>query len=151
MNAIRHRNYIPRDGYTEQAYIEAVPRLHDAPLRFSYRPLLPEERAEHLDAIENMSGVKNQLACSKFIAGRLVSWNLADDNGETLAITPVMVGRLKPALANKLYTIILGVTPSDIDPEWPEDAKAEEAGGEYESAKFGAPPGISKLEESVKN
>lgn len=148
----RHGNHIPHDGYNEDGYIDAVPRLFDVPLRFTFRPLLSEERAEHLDAIDKItSSAKREMACAAFIASRLCSWDHADDAGEPIAINAVNVGRLKPTLSNKLYRIVMGIEPSDLDPKWTDAAKAEEIDAEYQSAKFGQPVGDVKLVESAKN
>lgn len=152
MDATRHRNNIPRDGYTEPGYLAPERHLFDWPLRFKFRPVLPEERAEHLEAIDKInSAVKNQLACNAFIASRLVEWDDRDEEGNVNPITPVTVGRLKPTLSNRLYEIILGVRPSDCDPEWSDAVKREQVDAEYQSAKFNKPIGTVKLEESEKN
>lgn len=152
MDAIRHRNNIPRDGYTEPGYIAAEKHLFDSPLRFKFRPLLPEERAEHFDAVDKIiNPVKSLLACNAFVASRLVEWDDADEEGNVNSISAVTVGRLKPALSNRLYEIILGVKPSDCDPQWSEAVKAEQVDAEYQSAKFRQPIGVVKLEEAEKN
>lgn len=148
----RHRNNIPRDGYTEPGYIAPEPQMYDLPLRFKFRPILPEERAEHLDAVEKITnGVKNQLACNAFVASRLVEWDDVNEKGEVNKIDAVNVGRLKPMLASRLYRIILGVEPCDCDPDWPVVEKQDQVDAEYQSAKFNQPIGNVKLEESEKN
>lgn len=152
MDTIRHRNNIPRDGYTEPGYIAPEKHLFDSPLRFKFRPLLPEERAEHFEAVEKLTNpVKNLLACNAFVASRLVEWDDTDEQGHVNAISAVTVGRLKATLSNRLYEIVLGVRPSDCDPEWSDAVKAEQIDAEYQSAKFNQSIGEVKLEESEKN
>jgi hypothetical protein len=149
---MRHLNYIPEDGYTEPGYVKALPQVYDSPLRFRFRPPLPEERAEHFDAVEKLGSLQaSQLAENTFIAERIAQWDHADTEGKIQEITAVTVGRMKTPLVSKVYGIITGLQPSDIDPLWDEKTKLETVAHSYESAKFAKPVGDVRQGESEKN
>lgn len=151
MATMRHLNYIPDDGYTEPGYIAGVPGLHPRPLRFTFRPPLPEERVEHAAALEQLKGVQEQLACHAFIAEKLKTWDHVDKDGKPIPVSAVNVGRMKPALVNLLYAIVAGYAASEIDPDWGEETKQEVVAVAYQSAKFDAMPGEVRQQEAEGN
>lgn len=150
---MRHNNLIPAGkSYIEPGYIEAMSGLYDAPLRFEFSPLLPEERADHLDKTDRLTGgVKKQQAFAAVIAERVKKWDLVDGHGDPVSVQPVNVLRLKPSLFSRLYGIILGVDPSDIDPQWPQEEKATATEAEYASALSQRPVSEVLLEGAEKN
>jgi hypothetical protein len=58
-----------------------------------------------------------QIAC-KFVADRIVSWSLKDVGIHDVPVTADAVGRLQVYLFERLYKIIRGMSPNDLDPEW---------------------------------
>lgn len=151
--------YIPEDGYTEQGFIQAIPGLCDVPVRFKFRPMLPEERAEHADELSRLQdGAAKQLCLNTLVAERLQSWDVMaykrDGDkmvAEPVAICPVAVGRLKEMINGRLYGIVTGIEPSDIDPDWEATVKQREIANVYESAKFKKLPGDKKQEKAEGN
>lgn len=108
--------YIP-DGYTLAGYIKGEDRLYPA-LRFQYRPMLVQDRSV---IMRHMSKVledpdEMELVGAKAIAARLVSWDLKNV-GKILPRTTDVILRMQPELEGKLFRIICGQLPSDIDPE----------------------------------
>lgn len=118
-------SYIP-DGYTREGYIKPAVtedsglRLHDS-LSFQYRA------ATRLEVIKLDAEVKianrnsdldpgaavraEQLAC-KFLADRLISWDLAFQ-GQVLPITTDTLSRLQPFLFSRLYNVVRGLDTGD--------------------------------------
>lgn len=112
-------NYFP-DGYTQSSYIAAVPRLHDE-LRFAYRPVLIEERNELAALAQGPSRTSYARHAAALIAERLIEWNLRDAAADPLEVTATNILRLHPQLFQKLLDVVLGLSPSDIDPTWSEE------------------------------
>lgn len=145
-------NYIPDDGYTEPGYIDPQPLLHGA-LRFSFRPMITEERAKLLAAVENMSGDAYDRMAADMMAKKLVEWDLVDAKGEPVPISARIVLRLKPALFNTLYKIMLGFDATDRDPDWQDETADLKAAEQYASAlsEHGDMPGEVRAEGDAKN
>jgi hypothetical protein len=110
-------NYF-HDGYTQEGFIAAVPRLHGE-LRFSYRPALVEERSQLSDLAARMKSHLYDRQVAHFVAGKLVSWDLADPAGAEVGIAAESLLRLHPELFAKLQRIVLGCIACDVDPSWP--------------------------------
>jgi hypothetical protein len=124
------------DGYTEAAYVAAVPGLYDE-LRFTYRPLLHVER----DAVSDQSGKSAQNFESVLVAvmqSKLKTWDAMDGKGNPMPINAATIKRLQPALFDKVYTIIAGRVPSDPDPknQNPEREKADDVVASIVSGKL---------------
>jgi hypothetical protein len=153
MNETMHANLIPAGKqYTEPGYVAAVPGLFDKPMRFTFTPLIPEERAEHLDAVDAVrTSAKKQQVYAKLVSDRLKKWDLIDGHGDAVEIRPANVLRLKPSLFSRLYGIVLGVDPSDLDPQWTAEQKGEATEIEYESALNDKPVTEVLLEGTEKN
>ena len=150
---MRHNNLIPTGkSYSELGFIEAVMGLYDEPLRFSFRPLLPEEQADHFEKVQKLTGrAKQRRAEAHLTASRLVKWDQKDGHGDAVEPTPVNVLSLKPVLMNRLYGIVAGLDASDIDPEWALEDKTEIQDAEYASALTGKPVSEVLLEGREKN
>ncbi|HUT13889.1 MAG TPA: hypothetical protein VMY42_25595 [Thermoguttaceae bacterium] len=144
-------NYVPGDGYTEPGFIQGIPGLHDVDLRFSYRPMLVEERARVLAAMEKMKPDMAEIRAAEEIALRLATWDMTDARGEPVGINAHIVRRIKPAMFNRLWGIVLGTEPSDIDPQWGEDTKTEVAGEQFEAAVGPEPVGDVRARTDEKN
>jgi hypothetical protein len=131
---------IPGKAYTEPGFIAAEPGLFDDPLRFTFSPLIPEERGEHLDKVDAVTGTaKKQQVYAALMAERIKTWALVDGHGDAVELRPANILRLKPALFSRLYAIVLGVQASDLDPQWEPEKKQATTEDEYESALSGEP------------
>ena len=129
------------DGYTRQGYIAERPRLHPA-LRFSYRPMLTENRyviLHQLDQIDADRKARARLEAETVMA-YLVSWNLFGRQDEAIDVTVPNLLRVEPNLFLKLRNIVLGIEVGDEDPEWPEDQKSERHKASLAAALAGQGP-----------
>lgn len=115
---------VPNDGYTEQGYIAARPGLHPA-VRFRYRPSTQEEWAALQTEIAGAKKGQGVALNARYIARKLVAWDLKDDKGDLVPRSATQVARLKPALFEVLYGIVIGMIPSDRDPD---EQKTQEQG-----------------------
>lgn len=97
--------FIP-DGYTVTATVNARPGLHGA-LTFTHRPATLEERETEFagrgssarSAIESMA---------RLLSRKIQSWSL-----EGIEITAGNLVRLKPALFDRLFAVVVGLTADD--------------------------------------
>lgn len=117
MKELTWRSALIRDGFTQPGYIAEQQGLHGE-LRFAYRPMLPET----LDNIEAHRRTKKGSDDTKVViaavAERLVSWNSCGSDGVADDITVENVRKLRWALLFRVYNIIAGSEPSDLDPNW---------------------------------
>ncbi len=108
------------DGLTREAYIAAVPRLHDE-LRFKFRPPTKESIGRFFDGAKKQSMVAAAQYEATGIAARLVSWSLLDAEGNTILPAAKTVAVLQPKLFDRIRDIVLyGSEGGDADPS--EDA-----------------------------
>lgn len=144
-------DYIP-DGYTEQAYIAELPRIHGE-VRFTFRPMLTEERAIVFGRkSKELDPRKFEQQCAAELAARINHWSLANGSADQpLPINRETLLKLKPALFQRLVNIVAGLDASDVDPTWPSDQKAEAADAEIEATILGTLPGIALQESKEKN
>lgn len=111
--------YVPADdGWTMDGYLEGVD--HQVPeMRFTYRPLISEERSAFVDAQKGKPGAKQDQEIAKKLAERIKSWDLKDQAGEPLPITVANVRRLLFPTFNRLSGIVVfGTQVCDPDPRW---------------------------------
>jgi len=120
------------DGYTrDDGYIAAAPeessngeRLYES-LEFTYRPATRMELVR-LDAeVEFASKSKEfdpesviraeKIAC-KFIASKVISWNLTSVGIHPVPVSAEALERMNPYLFGNLYRIIRGSQTSDVKP-----------------------------------
>ena len=128
------------DGYEISGYISAaVPeasgeRLHDA-LTFTYRPAtrLDNVRVDAEIAIAGKnrdldanSAVEAERVVCRFVASRIVSWDLKVVGIHSVAITSEACERIHPFLFASLYRIIRGTQASDKKPEESKPATTDE-------------------------
>ena len=118
--------YTRTDGYIAAAIPEeSGERLFDA-LEFTYRPATRLEcikiDAEVAIAAKNkdfdpMAAVKaEQLGC-KFVADRIVAWDLKDAGVHPIPVSQTACERIHPFLFGSLYRIIRGLQASDKKPD----------------------------------
>ena len=138
------------DGYTQRAFIAAVPRLHGT-LRFSYRPALIEERSQLHDAAGQLSSHLFDCHVARFLAQKIVDWDLTDVRRQPVGPTAESVLRMQPELFAKLNQIIFGTAPSDIDPNWPAETRDRLLDEQAEAAAAGRTIGEIREEHDEKN
>ncbi len=95
-----------------------MPLVHGS-LRFEYRPALVEERSQLSDAAAELKSHLYDRHVAAFVAGKIVSWDLADAVGQDVPIAAAALLRLQPELFVKLHRVVLGWAASDVDPRWP--------------------------------
>ena len=75
------------DGYSEEAYIDAIERMHPA-VRFKYRPIRVLDRVQIVGELRDLNAKgKAQNAESLIaqeIANRIFSWDFLDSNGSVI-------------------------------------------------------------------
>jgi hypothetical protein len=142
-------NYIP-DGYTQRGYIEASAGLHYA-LAFAFRPMLPEER----DAVEEVLALRPAREGSQVtaaaVAHALLEWDLCDANGCPVPVGIEYVRRLRPALLDKLYSVVSGREAGDPPPMKTEAEEQDFVARLLEAAGTGCTPWEATLEADRKN
>lgn len=106
--------YVPYDGYTIDGYIAAAAGLHPA-LRFRFRPLTVEAFAAIMVAARTEANA-NQLF-ARVIEGRVQSWDLRDEKGQTQPVSAKLAAAMTPHLFDRLFDIVTGQKGSDVDPE----------------------------------
>jgi hypothetical protein len=124
------------DGYVQPGYIRAVDRLHEA-LRFRFRPILSAQRSALVQTAQGATATHFDQQARELLADNLLDWTLSDPAGNPVAISREAIDRLQPELFLKLYRIVFGYDPSEIDPQWPkeqqcslaDDAQAAESAG----------------------
>ncbi len=98
------------DGYTRESLIPAGDSHPETCI--VYRPMLAAERRRlALQTVRlNSHGPDGCQAAAQLVAAalaaRLVSWDLFDDRGGLLEITPNAVAGLDPALFESIHTIV---------------------------------------------
>ena len=145
-----HSNCIPRDGYIEPGYLDAIPGLHGE-FRFSFRPLTEMEQGVFVDGTKDMPTKTRSVKMYDLIASRIASWEHRDDTGEPVAICSKSVSQLKPAIVGALYGIVLGTRPSDIDPLWEQEVQQETADAALTALLEGRTVGDVAAERDEKN
>jgi hypothetical protein len=138
------------DGYTQSGYIQPVERLHHA-LRFRYRPVLSSQRSALIETAERLSAAQFDRQARELLAERLMEWDLADPYGNSVAIAREAIDRLQPELFLKLYRIVLGYSPSDVDPQWPARQQEELAAEVREAEIAGRTVGEVRQDRHEKN
>lgn len=99
------------DGYTHEAYLAAVPGVHEA-LTITFRPMIREERDLAAQATSRQtSGAAATDLLAQAIAAHVTTWS------EPQAISAEVIQKLAPELFDKLYATIAGKRPSDPLPE----------------------------------
>lgn len=121
------------DGQENRGYVEAIPRLYDA-VRFTFRPMLPTERAVVMAQAEAGSEVDAVTNAAAVIAGRVIKWDAKRGSGDLVPLDPEHTIRLQPSLQLRIYQMILGNVPSDLDPAEGKNPKLSPADGAKELA-----------------
>ena len=137
------QNFID-DGYTQAGFIAAREGMHDD-LRFTYRPMLPEE----VDKVQAVLEREDVLASHAAIRGVLI--DKLKDWSDKLPITADSLRRLRPVLWNRIYLIVAGRQPSDPDPTATPEQRDSWLADVMESGKAGQTVGEARAEADAKN
>ncbi len=143
-------DYTPNEIYTQDGFIAASPGLHGE-LQFTYRPFLMEDRARYMVQVEKLPLAQQYGKAAAELGKRLASWSLENPDGTPLKITTDNVRRVKPALLDRLWLIVLGIEASDIDPQWDTEQTEEHVEAIEEAAAAPAPIGDVLEEKAAKN
>lgn len=108
-------SYIP-DGYTENAFLRAVPHIHDD-VRFAFRPMLPEERADFIERGARLKAKEQTRRAAEVIEHHVHIWDIYDENEKIVPLTADKILRLHPNLFNRLLWVVTGTEPWDEEPE----------------------------------
>jgi hypothetical protein len=146
----KHQYTHIRDGFTRRSFIKEVPGLHGE-LRFSYRPMLPEQRNAVRRLVSGEKGDKGDVLLRTAIAEHLVDWSATDDDGRSVKIGPEGVRRLPPALYDRLYLIVSGMDASDPEPDASDEEETGYAAALRKAAETGAAVGDVQTVEQQKN
>ena len=148
------KNFIPNDGYTLPGFAEGQPGFYES-VRYRYRPVSAVKQAAFESALELLRDTPTNPARfrknAEILRGRIVSWDLVDDKGEPLPLTQAAIESLAPYLFWKLFGTVFGRTASDIDPQWEEEAQAEEAKIATDAALAGESVGATREASDAKN
>lgn len=135
------------DGYSENAYIEGVPRIHP-PVRIRFRPTRSLDRVSVTESIRGKSAETAEQAIIKEVADRIVDWSIVGADGEKVDPTADFILRLKAPLYRRLVSIVFyGTDGGDVDPH----ETATEAAEKRRRAAVLADEGIDGLGQDRKN
>lgn len=104
------------DGYTEKSFVREEPRLYPA-VRFEHRPTPLQELVSYRRDVAKLSDLDTYKHAAKFLAGKLVSWDLKDGKGDPAPMTADMLIRLRHPLFLRMLNIVLGLEAPDQDHE----------------------------------
>lgn len=113
------RSNVIYDGYNQEGYILAEPRMHEE-LRFTYRPVLIAERDKFLAEARDPAappGTFSKLSAA-LVATKIKKWSLVDDQDRPQSISKETMLTITPTLFTKICDVVLGFTASDEDPTW---------------------------------
>jgi hypothetical protein len=145
----KHYTHI-RDGFTRAGFVKDVPGLHGE-LRFSYRPMLPEQRNAVRRLVSGEKGDKGDVLLRTAIAEHLVDWSATDDEGKDIKVSSEGVRRLPPALYDRLYLIVSGMDASDPEPDATSEEETGYAAALRKAAETGAAVGDVQTVAQQKN
>lgn len=136
------------DGYTESAYIAAVPGIHGEH-RVRYRPMTHQQRYVIGSGVRGKSAAESSNLVASAVAGQIVEWDVRDAGGQLHPITPSGAARLKPMLLERLYAIVSGSDSGDVDPNSAADDDALDL--ELQAVLAGRQVGELREEADAKN
>lgn len=143
-----------RDGFTRRGYINGLDesgRRLSGELRFTYRPMLAEQREAVRRIMRDEKGAKLDVLFSTAVAGQIVDWSATDDGGQPVPVSVAAVRRLPPNLYDAVYLVMIGSRPSDPEPNQTQEEAVDYASLLRRSAESGVAPGELALAEQQKN
>ena len=130
-------------NYQQKAVLKEVPGIHPE-LTFTYRPCIPEERAQVIQKL----GIQKSAACQERMMCDVLTKHISEWSAEE-AITLENMVRIRPLVLNRLAAIVVyGTEAGDSD-----DKETEDMESEYEASiqKDYTPLIDQKIEDEVKN
>lgn len=119
------------DGFDKTGFIKAS-EANDSgeslygSLEFVYRPATRLENVRHDAEVKSAlkdefnpkpdDAVKAELLACKFVASKIVSWDLKDDKDNEVPVNADVCSRLNGGLFYRLYSVIRGTALSDAKP-----------------------------------
>jgi hypothetical protein len=143
-------NFVPNDGYTEPGYLAAIPGK-SVEMRFTFRPLLSEEKRKLLETVEKLKPVQEVVRIAEVLAENIKSWDVVDAKGDAVPVNTTTMRRMKPSIFWTLWKIVAGDEPSDIDPQWTDAEKERVSGDQADAVEMPAPYGESREATDEKN
>lgn len=107
----REGKAVIEDGYTRDAYLSGVPFTTPA-VRFSYRPPLVRDLAIIRRSISQAMASQMPTIQAQAMVKYICKWDLSVD----LKLDVLL--KLAPDIFDGVSGIILGLRPTDIDPDW---------------------------------
>jgi hypothetical protein len=102
------------DGYTVDLTIPALVGHHPE-VKIAYRPATLREMRAIDKAIAEPATIDDAMnATCEFVAKHIAKWDVVDQNGAAVPITPQSVDRLESVLAAQLFNVCRGLFPQHI-------------------------------------
>ena len=141
--------FIPRDGYTKEGYVAAVPGLHPA-VRFHYRPMVGDQSIHWRDGFLLKPTETRKLVPAAALSDRhLVSWDIKHPTtGELVPVSLENITRLQPRVLERMFMIVTGFERSDEDPD---RARPDEQALNTEADLSGVCASLIEQERDAKN
>lgn len=101
------------DGYNKDCLIKAVPGLYPD-VRFTFRPATGSESEIIMGQTRReQNDDRNTTFMAQVIAKHVLEWDIKNAKGAQVEITVPNVRKLHPVVFQKVFSSILGLTPSD--------------------------------------
>ena len=114
-----YKPFVIDKSYTEECYIAPVENGY-APVRFSFTPTLPIERAKFDTQLKRVMDKPSvaEACLAKELAARIKSWNLTDESGKLLEISgdTFLNFRFYSLITRMSNIVIWGSDLGDADP-----------------------------------
>lgn len=109
-------NYIP-DGYTEEALIKEIPRMHGS-VRFTYRAMLNDKIREVQHSWDLISAAERTRRIYAVIEKQLVNWDITKEDPKTkqqitVPIKAAEFPHIKRMIIERVYNIVMQFDTSD--------------------------------------
>ena len=132
------------DGLDQPGFIAEVVGLHPA-CNFTFRPVTPEAW-EGFESEKEKRSAKNaeqaRAMIGEFLSKKIRSWDLTDSKGSVIPVSELACRKLRPILQFKLYRIVCGLEPTDINPNWLQSTGSDE---------FKSLESLQPIQEQIKN
>ena len=87
----------------------------------------------------------------ELLADNILDWDLTDPASNPIAVSREAIDRLQPELFLKLYRVVFGYDPSEVDPQWPSEQQDALAAETREAESAGKTIGELREERDEKN
>jgi len=149
-----YKPFVIDKTYTEECYIAPVENGY-APVRFSFSPCSPVERAKfsnQLDRVKNNPSL-SEACLAEELAARIKSWNITDESGKLLEISgeTFLNFRFYSLITRMSNIVIWGSDLGDADPDATYEDLLDMKNVKELAAKYDDDIARSKEEEQTKN